>query len=277
MLEAIDTTVATWVKEQGSENDIVQRVRAELNGALRAITLYAIGIKRNSFDDSQVEIETRSPGYALLKGKTEEAAKVWLEENFDAISNTPTGSEIDSLKRHFIKEYDQYIRKAIGQKAEEKATQDAQLIINRVGLTTDKMRAALEDVITEEERAAAVEEAARGKEFLQRTKLKSASVRGVVAYDGKRLSDLIQEPDANCWHVVQLVSGFGDVDCHVLTNGKEWHPFEPSFGDDGLDCANSCVAENFGSSRQMIFNFLDEADRLFIAQAIADHYRQSNG
>lgn len=277
VLEIIDKAVDAWLKEQGTETDIVQRVKGQLNKSLENLTLYALGIGRDNFNRNRVEVETRSPGYTVLKSKIEDAAKAWLEENFETIKPQLTSQQIIDLKRHFVREYEQYLSRALSQKAEEKANTDATLIVDRIGLTTDKMRDSLKDLIREEEVAEAATEAARGKEFMKRTKLKVAEIRGVVAYDGEKLSDLIQEPDAHCWHVVQLQSVFGDMDCHILTNGQEWHPLNPSFTKGELDCASSMVLESFTFSKQMIFNFLDEADRLFIAAAIARHYQKNGG
>jgi len=283
VLEIVDQTVESWVKDQGSSQKIFETVRHELDGALKQIARYAIGIDDNSHGN-RIELSTRSPGYKLIQEKIKAAAQAWLEEH--PMEYQPTSSELDSLKRHFAKEYDKFIRGALTNMAEERAKADAQLIIDRVGLTTEKMRGALEDLIQGEEKAMAAEEAARGKAFIQRTKLKFADVQGVVAYDGERLSDLIQEPDASCWHVVQLCSVFEQMpdpahrdctmDCHILTNGQEWHPVDAVFDKDGFNCEASRVMESFRSSRQMIFNFLDEADRLFIASAIANHYRKKN-
>lgn len=270
ILEIIETTVNTWVKSQGSEASIARTVAGQLDKAANQIALHAIGVRKDSF--SRVEIETRSPGWKLIAGKIEAAAQAWLAEiDFDPNLDQ---TKIADLKRHYEREYEQQVRKLLAALAEAKAKEDAASIVENVGLSTDAMCEALGDLIEEEQTAEAIAEAARGKEFMQRTKIKNVEVKGVVAYDGDKLSLLTQEPDATCWHVVYLEAIFGDVSCHVLTNGREWHPFNPVFANDVLNCKESEVLDSFISSRQMIFNFLDDADRLCIKAAIASHYQK---
>lgn len=270
VLEIIDNSVDEWIRQQKSETSIREHVHRYLNQQLATLCLTAIGAKQDSFN--RIELDTRAPGYKVVKDKVEETAIGWFEANKDKFAPALAKSDLTGLHRYYREAYDKQLRIQLDALAKQRAQEHASLILEGVGLSTDGLRDALADLIKEEEKKDAIVEATKGKSFDHGSRLKEATVLGVVSYDGVGLSDLIQEPDATCWHVVQLRSTM-NVDCHILTNGEEWHPIDPCFaGGADLDIGRTRVLEAFTSARQLMFNYMDETDRLVICEAIRRYY-----